>query len=82
MAKRKAATPAPETDPADNRPICPYHGEVCVSKHSSNAVTYYYCPTDGCRYAAKRLRRDFANKMARDRELALPRGQAEGAPRA
>lgn len=76
------AAPAAPVDLAGDKPVCPYCKLGCVAGHSSNAITYYYCPNrPTCRFAAKRLRRDFQQKMARDRAAGRPKGQPEDAPR-
>lgn len=94
MAKKTPPPPQPKTvaqppaqpaatplDLTGDKPVCPYCSVACVAGHSSNAITYYYCPTAGCKFSAKRLRRDFRQKMVRDRVAGRPKGEADGAPR-
>lgn len=79
MARKTSDLPAASPEP--DRPVCPYHGETCTARHSSAAVTYYYCPRPECRYVQKRIRRDYAERLRRGRTPAKPKGTADGAPR-
>lgn len=83
MAKKPSLNPpAPAaTTPEDGKPVCPYHGLKCESRHSSAWATYYYCPQTGCGFSQKRIRRDYQAKLRAQRGGKPEPGGADGAPR-
>lgn len=48
-------------------PICEEHNVACVAKSTTEAYTYYYCPTLGCRVSHKVLRPHVRARIQRDK---------------